>query len=217
VLQVPVQQGSGDVSVIRLGWTKPDFWGSYYNGCKLKTPKPAKVSRFGVCLKAMIVNNSKLIYLHGLEGTSQGVKAVLLRGIFPGILTPDMRGTLEERMESLHAILGEQPGWTIIGSSFGGLMAAIFACQHPRQVDRLVLLAPALIWPDFASAPPEAVDVPTLIFHGSRDVIIPLAMVRPLAERVFRVLDFRVVDDDHGLYKTMHEIDWPALIGISAG
>jgi pimeloyl-ACP methyl ester carboxylesterase len=165
----------------------------------------------------MIVNNSKLIYLHGLEGTSQGVKAVLLRGIFPGILTPDMRGTLEERMESLHAILGEQPGWTIIGSSFGGLMAAIFACQHPRQVDRLVLLAPALIWPDFASAPPEAVDVPTLIFHGSRDVIIPLAMVRPLAERVFRVLDFRVVDDDHGLYKTMHEIDWPALIGISAG
>jgi hypothetical protein len=30
-------------------------------------------------------------------------------------------------------------------------------------------------------------------------------------------LDFRVVDDDHGLYKTMHEIDWPALIGISAG
>jgi len=97
------------------------------------------------------------------------------------------------------------------------LLAAMFACQQPWQVDRLVLLAPALIWPDFASALPEAVDVPTLVFHGSRDEIIPLAMVRPLAERVFRVLDFRVVDDDHGLYQTMHEIDWLALIGRSAG
>jgi pimeloyl-ACP methyl ester carboxylesterase len=165
----------------------------------------------------MTESYSKLIYLHGLEGTSQGVKAVLLRGVFPDILTPDLRGTLDERMASLHAILGEQAGWTIIGSSFGGLMAAMFACQRPQQVDRLVLLAPALIWPDFASAPPAAVDVPTLVFHGSRDVIIPLAMVRPLAERVFRVLDFRVVDDDHGLYQTMHVIDWRALIGSGAG
>ena len=165
----------------------------------------------------MIETISKLIYLHGWEGTSQGVKAVLLRGVFPDILTPDMRGTLEERMDILYAILSEQSGWTIIGSSFGGLMAAIFACQRPQQVEKLVLLAPALIWPDFASAPPAAVDVPTISYHGSRDEIIPLAAVRPLAERVFRVLDFHVVDDDHGLYKTMHEIDWAALIGSGAG
>lgn len=165
----------------------------------------------------MTKSDQKLIYIHGLEGTSQGVKAVLLREVFPNILTPDFRGTLEERMASLHGILGEQAGWTIIGSSFGGLMAAMFACQRPQQVDKLVLLAPALIWPDFAESPPEPVDVPTIIYHGSHDPIIPLAMVRPLAERVFRVLDFRVVEDDHGLYKTIHQIDWPALIQRSTG
>lgn len=165
----------------------------------------------------MMESNQKLIYLHGLEGTSQGVKAVLLRKVFPSILTPDFRGNLDERMASLYAILGEQQGWTIIGSSFGGLMAAMFACQRPQQVAKLVLLAPALIWPDFAEAPPEPVDVPTIVYHGSRDPIIPLAMLRPLAERVFRVLDFRVVVDDHGLYKTIHEINWPVLIQSKAG
>jgi len=38
---------------------------------------------------------TRLIFIHGLEGSSQGVKATLLRGLFPGILTPDFRGSLE--------------------------------------------------------------------------------------------------------------------------
>lgn len=156
---------------------------------------------------------NRVIYIHGLEGSSQGVKAVLLRGIFPGILTPDFSGSLDERMSSLRTILGKTTGWKIIGSSFGGLMAAMFACQHPGQVSKLVLLAPALIWPDFASNPPDPIDMPTVIYHGSRDAIIPLAMVRPLAEQVFRNLDFHAVDDDHGLYNTVHTIDWLELLG----
>ncbi|PIZ26267.1 MAG: alpha/beta hydrolase, partial [Chloroflexi bacterium CG_4_10_14_0_8_um_filter_57_5] len=47
----------------------------------------------------------------------------------------------------LEAILGAQTGWTIIGSSLGGLMAALFATQAPGQVRKLALLAPALILP----------------------------------------------------------------------
>ncbi len=157
--------------------------------------------------------NQNLIYIHGLEGTSQGVKAVLLRELFPGILTPDFRGSLDERMHSLDSILGETLGWTIVGSSFGGLMAAMFACRRPQQVKKLVLLAPALIWPDFAADPPDPIDTPTVIYHGSLDTVIPLAMVQPLAERVFRNLVFNAVEDDHGLYNTVHAIDWRALLG----
>jgi pimeloyl-ACP methyl ester carboxylesterase len=154
----------------------------------------------------------RLIFIHGLEGTSQGVKAKLLREQFPGILTPDFRGTLEERMVSLRAVLGEQGGWTIIGSSFGGLMAAVFACERPQQVEKLVLLAPALIWPDFANALPAPVDIPTVIYHGTRDEHIPLEAVRKIAAQVFTHQDFRAVDDDHGLYQTVHEINWDSLI-----
>jgi pimeloyl-ACP methyl ester carboxylesterase len=153
-----------------------------------------------------------LVFIHGLEGTSQGVKASLLRGLFPGTLTPDFTGSLDERMQSLYTILGDRVGWRLIGSSLGGLMAAIFTCQQPRQVDKLILLAPALILPDFAASLPEPVDVPTVIYHGSRDQLIPLAAVRPLAEAIFRNLSFQVVDDDHGLYHTVHTIDWQSLL-----
>jgi pimeloyl-ACP methyl ester carboxylesterase len=157
-------------------------------------------------------NGENLIFLHGLEGSSQGVKASLLRGLFPGILTPDFPGSLEQRMAQLNVILAAQLNWTIIGSSLGGLMAAMFAAWHPEQVKRLVLLAPALIWPDFASDLPAPVDVPTIIYHGRQDDLVPLEPVRELAQRVFRNLKFHAVDDDHGLYKTVHAIDWPALL-----
>jgi len=159
-----------------------------------------------------MIDVNRLIFIHGLEGSSQGVKATLLRGLFPGILTPDLRGSLDERMVALGEILGEARGWTIVGSSFGGLMGALFACRYPEQVRKLVLLAPALIWPDFASSPPAPVEVPTVVYHGESDELIPLAQVRQLAEQVFTDLSFHAVDDDHGLYKTVHELDWEALL-----
>ncbi|HSF82052.1 MAG TPA: alpha/beta fold hydrolase [Anaerolineales bacterium] len=159
------------------------------------------------------MEQTPLIFIHGLEGSSQGVKASLLRGLFPGILTPDFRGSLEARMELLREVLGEARGWVIIGSSFGGLMAALFACERPEQVNRLVLLAPALLWPDFASHPPGPVSIPTIIYHGSEDELLPLQPVRALAERTFSNLEFRAVADDHGLYKTVHTIDWLKILG----
>ncbi len=161
--------------------------------------------------------NQNLIFIHGLMGSSQGDKATLLRGLFPGILTPDFSGSLDERMQGLNAILGDEAVWTIIGSSFGGLMAAIFACQRPGQVEKLVLLAPALIWPEFASNPPAPVDVQVTIYHGSRDEVIPIEAARALAEQVFRKLSFNVVDDDHGLHKTIHELDWHVQLGMKPG
>lgn len=155
---------------------------------------------------------SQLIFLHGLEGTSQGAKATLLRGLFPAMRIPDFRGSLEERMAVLYPILGDQKVWTLVGSSFGGLMAAIFTCQRPAQVRKLVLMAPALILPQFAASHPAPVNVPTILYHGRQDQVVPLEPTRRLAQQYFRDLTFHEVDDEHGLYKTAHEIDWPALL-----
>jgi pimeloyl-ACP methyl ester carboxylesterase len=155
---------------------------------------------------------TRILFIHGLEGSSQGDKATLLRSLFPGILTPDFPGSLDERMQALRAILGKRNGWTLIGSSLGGLMAALFTCQQPAQVRKLILLAPALILPEFSSAPPAPVDVPTVVYHGSRDTVVPLEPTRRLAEQVFRNLVFHVVDDEHRLFKTMQEVDWKAVV-----
>lgn len=153
-----------------------------------------------------------MIFIHGLYGSSQGVKSTLLRQHYPDILTPDFEGSLEERMDVLRDILGDKKGWTILGSSFGGLMAALHATRTPEKVDKLFLFAPALIWPDFASQPPDPIDVPTVVYHGAWDNIVPIEPVRKLCDKVFNNLTFHEVDDDHGLYQTVHAIEWKALL-----
>jgi pimeloyl-ACP methyl ester carboxylesterase len=100
----------------------------------------------------------------------------------------------------------------MIGSSLGGLMAVLFARQHTTQVSKLFLLAPALTWPDFMQAALSTLDIPTLIYHGIRDELVPADEVQRIAEQVFTHLDFHLVDDDHGLYKTVQTLDWQSLV-----
>jgi pimeloyl-ACP methyl ester carboxylesterase len=156
------------------------------------------------------------LFIHGLEGTSRGFKAVLLRSRFPDLLTPDFTGPLEERMAALEPLLAASPQpWTLIGSSFGGLMATLFTCAHPERVRQLVLLAPALHLPE-VEAHVRPVDVPTVLIHGTRDEVVPLEPVRRLAARIFRHLELRVVDDVHALKATTETLDWRALLAPEA-
>ncbi len=158
-------------------------------------------------------DNSRLIYLHGLESTSQSGKARQFAAKFPGMITPDFTGSFDERMAQLQPILGDQTGWTIIGSSFGGLMGGVFTLEHPTQVRKLILLAPALMLPPFASHPDlQPVSVSTVIVHGTEDDVVPLEPVRKLAEKVFTNLTYILVDDGHRLQKAFEELDWEKII-----
>jgi pimeloyl-ACP methyl ester carboxylesterase len=155
----------------------------------------------------------KRIFLHGLEGSSQGAKATLLRGLYPQLVTPDFEGWLDERMARLTPILAAEPEWMIVGSSFGGLMAALWTCANPHRVQRLVLLAPALHHPDFARLVTRPVAVPTWLYHGTRDEVVPREEVSDLARRAFAHLEEHVVEDDHSLWATCNAIDWRELLG----
>ena len=158
------------------------------------------------------MDNSRIIYLHGLDSTSQSGKARQFAQKFPGMITPDFTGSIEERMQQLYPILGDKKDWTIIGSSFGGLMAGIFTLDHPTQVRKLILLAPALMLEPFASHKLTPVSVPTVIVHGTADDVVPLEPVRKLAEKVFTNLTYYVVDDGHRLTKAFEELDWEKII-----
>ena len=160
-----------------------------------------------------MINNSSIIYLHGLESTSQSGKARQFAQKFPGMLTPDFTGSLEERMTQLLPILGSEKDWTIIGSSFGGLMGTVFTCDHPSQVRKLILLAPALLRDPFgAYLNLVPVSVPTVIIHGIEDDVVPLEPVRSLAEKLFADLTYIVVDDGHRLQKAFEEINWEEIL-----
>ena len=154
-----------------------------------------------------------MIFLHGLESSSQTYKASIIRKSFPELIVPDFTGPLEKRMQALYLILGDKNAWIIIGSSFGGLMGAIFTCEHPDQVQKLVLLAPALTLPQFAPfLDRKPVSVPTTIIHGTQDTIVPLERTREIARKVFTNPTYEIVDDDHRLHKTTDLVDWKAIL-----
>jgi pimeloyl-ACP methyl ester carboxylesterase len=128
----------------------------------------------------------RLIYLHGSESDSNSGKARQFREWFPGMLTPDFKGSFEERMSQLYSILSDKTDWTLIGSSFGGLMGATFTHDRPSQVRKLVLLAPALTLEPFASRSDlRPVSVPTIVIHGTLDAVVPLEPVREIAQKLF--------------------------------
>jgi len=162
-----------------------------------------------------MIEDQPVIFLHGLVSSGRGFKGTLFRRVLPNILTPDFTGPLEERMAQLSPILRDRPNWTIIGSSFGGLMATSFARQDPERVRKLILLAPALAYSEFTLDPNPPVAVPTVVFHGMRDTVIPLEPLREICEHVFENLVFNIVDDDHRLQQTVQTLDWPDLVSTA--
>ena len=159
------------------------------------------------------MDTSSLIYLHGSDSNSNSGKARLFREWFPGMLTPDFTGTFEERMTQLYSILSNKIDWTLIGSSYGGLMGTIFTLEHATQVRKLILLAPALTLEPLASRTDlQPVSVPTHLIHGTLDTVVPLEPVRAVAQKLFTGITIHIVEDDHRLQKSVNEIDWKTIL-----
>jgi len=153
-----------------------------------------------------------MLFIHGSDSSSQTHKAQVLRGLYPQLIVPDFSGPLAVRMDQLASILGDKPGWTLIGSSLGGLMAALFTCRAPQQVHRLVLLAPALHLPEFSRRLPKPVRVPTVLIIGRKDDVIPGETVQRIAKSIFPKLTYLQVDDDHRLHHTAETLDWNSIL-----
>jgi pimeloyl-ACP methyl ester carboxylesterase len=153
------------------------------------------------------------IFIHGLESSNQGTKSVFFKNKFPDMIIPNFRGTLHERMEKLRTVLHGQSDIRLVGSSFGGLMATLFAQEDEPSVKSMVLLAPALNHLERGSNDKKEISVPVCIYHGKNDRVIPLDSVQGIAEKIFSSLSFHVVDDDHFLHKTFKTIDWESMLG----
>ena len=152
------------------------------------------------------------IFLHGLESSSKGAKSSFLRTLFPDMLIPDFKGSLSERMASLEVILAGMENIIMVGSSFGGLMATIYAMERQESVDRLVLLAPTLNFPEFSQYMVKSIKVPTRVIIGSDDSVTPAQEVLPLALKIFVDLIYDEVDDGHMLAETFRNFDWQIML-----
>jgi len=154
------------------------------------------------------------IFIHGLESSSQGDKGRYFRERYPDMIITDYTGSLRERMQTLNKQLEGKSDLILVGSSYGGLMAAIFACEQEARVRKLILLAPALSLVDFFPYLSRRLSIPTVIFHGNEDDIVPPEPVRKIAETVFVNLTYNRVQDDHSLHVTFSTMDWDSLLEI---
>lgn len=155
---------------------------------------------------------ANLVFLHGLDSSSQGTKARFFRRHFPAMIIPDFAGPLAERLATLAELLAGKADLTLIGSSFGGLMATIFALEHPARVRQVVLLAPALNFPDFFRYQGRTTPVPAHLVIGIHDSVTPSDLVIPLAREAFPNLRSDLADDDHLLHRTFPGLDWQTLL-----
>ena len=114
---------------------------------------------------------------------------------------------------------------TLVGHSFGGMVAAEIAANNPERVDRLVLIAPIGLWldehpvPDISGIPPE--QLPGLVLADPEG---PLAAMLPAPdptdpEALFRaamtmasILQFIWPLPDKGLHKRLYRVKAPTLV-----
>lgn len=162
-----------------------------------------------------------IIFIHGLESSGKGFKGQFFRKELPECLTPDfeeynakisIKVLLEKRMKQLCSLLKDKEAWIIIGSSFGGLMGALYALQNPKKVSKLILLAPYLSTHELNPINYIPISVPVIAFHGKHDSIVSLNRSQACAEKLFINITYNIVDDDHYLHKTVKTLDWKNLI-----
>jgi pimeloyl-ACP methyl ester carboxylesterase len=163
-----------------------------------------------------------IIFIHGLESSGEGFKGRYFKERIPHILTPtfepfkpsiSISNLLKKRMKQLENILNQQGKWTIIGSSFGGLMASLFALRNSNKVLKLILLAPYLVFKEIDPDSFSEISKPVIIFHGKDDDAIPIKPNKRIAEKWFQNLEYNIVNDNHMLHDTVKSINWKKLIG----
>jgi pimeloyl-ACP methyl ester carboxylesterase len=151
-------------------------------------------------------------FIHGLESSSSGTKGRFFRKRFPDMIIEDYFGSFSERMKKLEELGAGKERVILVGSSFGGLMAAVYACEHQEQTEKIILLAPALHSDLFRPFQEKKLNIPVIIFHGRQDQVVPLEPVRTIAGQVFMNLQFNEVEDDHFLHKTFTALNWERLL-----
>lgn len=114
--------------------------------------------------------HTPVLYLHGFASSPDSTKARHFRERLGAhgvpLITPDFNEpdfstlTMTRMLAQLSSRIAEADGRVILmGSSLGGALAILAAARHPEEVERLVLLAPAVMLakPGHSLLPPERI------------------------------------------------------------
>lgn len=145
------------------------------------------------------IDDRSLFFFHGLESAPHGTKYQRLSESFD-VYSPDFQGMdIWERLEKAERVTEEMTDVVVVGSSYGGLLAALLYSRHPDRFAGYVLMAPAL----YLEAADQVERMPdnAVVIHGTHDEVVPIDAVRQkCAEHGLEVTE---VDDGHRLHDSM--------------
>ena len=151
-----------------------------------------------------------LVWAHGLWGSPNGSKVTAIRESGIEVISPDFNEMeLIDRIELLKETI-EIGNVVLAGSSWGGLACALTAMQIPEKLKGLLLLAPALHYPESPNDEPEKLiapdSVPVTIIHSTTDDIVPISASKNYIERSGNNVQLIEVEDNHVLENSIELI-----------
>ena len=151
-----------------------------------------------------------LVWAHGLWGSPNGSKVTAIRESGIEVISPDFNEMeLIDRVELLKETIGIG-NVVLAGSSWGGLACALTAMQIPEKINGLLLLAPALHYPESPNDEPEKLiapdSVPVTIIHSTTDDIVPISASKNYIERSGNNVQLIEVEDNHVLENSIELI-----------
>ena len=144
-----------------------------------------------------------LVWAHGLWGSPNGSKVTAIRESGIEVISPDFNEMeLVDRVELLKETI-DVGDVVLAGSSWGGLACALTAQEKPEKLRGLLLLAPALHYPEHPNDVPEKLiapsTVPVTIIHSTIDDIVPISASKDYIERSGNNVQLIEVEDNHVL------------------
>lgn len=141
----------------------------------------------------------QIFFFHGLESGPHGSKYQAMAEHYD-VISPDFRDQyLETRLRTAEEVTRKHANAILVGSSFGGLVAALLYDRYPERFASYLLLAPAIHY-ELAANITQTPATGTII-HGTQDDIIPIEPVRLFAKN--HALTFIEVEDGHRLANSM--------------
>ena len=151
-----------------------------------------------------------LIWAHGLWGSPNGSKITAIRDSGIEVISHDFNDMeLIDRVELLEKTM-EVGNVVLAGSSWGGLACALAAQRKSDKLKGLLLLAPALHYPEPPNNNPEDLvapkKVPVTIIHSIEDDIVPISASKDYIKRSGNNIKQIEVNDNHVLEKSIELI-----------
>ena len=147
-----------------------------------------------------MTTQQEITFFHGLESGPFGAKFHRLSQDFQ-VQSPDFKGMMNiyDRLKKAERLTRGARDLVVVGSSFGGLLAALLYNSYPERFGGYVLMAPALhrgMGEEIEKMPEHCA-----VIHGAHDEVVDLQAVQQVCQR-FGV-EVEVVDDGHRLHDSL--------------